>query len=159
MGEVDPGSHAFRGLGKRNAVMFGPPGHLYTYFTYGMHTCANVVCMSEGIASGVLLRAGEVIDGVGIASERRATSRKPADLAQGPARLTVALGIRLDDAGSNLATGRIRLEFPDASAPFSAGPRTGVSGAGGGVDYPWRFWIPGEPSVSRYRPAVTRKRN
>ncbi|EPR76211.1 DNA-3-methyladenine glycosylase II [Leifsonia rubra CMS 76R] len=159
MGELDPGSHAFRGPGKRNAVMYGPPGHLYTYFTYGMHTCANVVCMSEGIASGVLLRAGEVIDGVGIASERRATSRKPADLAQGPARLTVALGIWLDDAGTNLGTGRVRLELPGSRAPFSAGPRTGVSGAGGSADYPWRFWIPGEPSVSPYRAAVTRKRN
>jgi DNA-3-methyladenine glycosylase len=158
LGEVDPGSHAFRGPGKRNAVMYGPPGHLYTYFTYGMHTCANVVCMPEGVASGVLLRAGEVIEGAGIARERRTTSRTPFDLAQGPARLTVALDIRLDDAGSNLETGRVRLELPAAPAPFSAGPRTGVSGDGGSDEYPWRFWIPGEPSVSPYRPAVKRQR-
>ncbi|MGV8851880.1 MAG: DNA-3-methyladenine glycosylase [Rhodoglobus sp.] len=159
MGEVDPGSHAFRGPGKRNAVMYGPPGHLYTYFTYGMHTCANVVCMPEGIASGILLRAGEVVEGVDVATERRATSKKPADLAQGPARLAVALGIRLDDAGSNLATGRVRLELPQSSSSFSVGPRTGVAGDGGGADYPWRFWIPGEPSVSPYRSAVKRKRS
>jgi DNA-3-methyladenine glycosylase len=159
MGEIDPGSHAFRGLGKRNAVMFGPPGHLYTYFTYGMHTCANVVCMPEGVASAVLLRAGEVIEGAEVARERRTTSRAPSDLAQGPARLTVALDIRLDDAGNNLETGRVRLELPQSHAPFSAGPRTGVSGDGGSADYPWRFWIPGEPSVSPYRQAVKRKRS
>lgn len=158
MGEEDPGSHAFRGLGKRNAVMYGPPGHLYTYFTYGMHTCANVVCMPEGVASAVLLRAGEVIEGQSVAAERRVTSRKPADLAMGPARLTVALGIRLDDAGANLQTGRVRLELPESQSPFSAGPRTGVAGEGGTDEYPWRFWIPGEPSVSPYRAAVRRKR-
>ncbi|CAO1651059.1 DNA-3-methyladenine glycosylase [Salinibacterium sp. NYA9b] len=159
MGEVDPGSHAFRGPGKRNAVMYGPPGHLYTYFTYGMHTCANVVCMPEGVASGILLRAGEVIEGMDVAAERRATSKKPADLAMGPARLAVALGIRLDDAGTNLESGRVRLELPRSQSPFSVGPRTGVAGAGGADEYPWRFWIPGEPSVSPYRPAVKRKRS
>lgn len=159
LGEVDPGSHAFRGRGKRNAVMFGPPGHLYTYFTYGMHTCANVVCMPEGVASGVLLRAGEVIEGAEIARERRVTSRKPSDLAQGPARLAVALGIRLDDAGTNLESGRVRLELPESPSPFAAGPRTGVSGDGGSAEFPWRFWVPGEPSVSPYRPAVKRNRN
>ncbi|MBH0025357.1 DNA-3-methyladenine glycosylase [Salinibacterium sp. SWN248] len=159
MGEVDPGSHAFRGPGKRNAVMYGPPGHLYTYFTYGMHTCANVVCMPEGVASGILLRAGEVIEGMDVAAERRATSKKPADLAMGPARLAVALGIRLDDAGTNLESGRVRLELPQSQSPFSAGPRTGVAGDGGTDEYPWRFWIPGEPSVSPYRAAVKRKRS
>lgn len=159
MGEADPGSHAFRGPGKRNAVMYGPPGHLYTYFTYGMHTCANIVCMPEGVASGILLRAGEVIEGVDVAAERRTTSKKPADLAMGPARLAVALGIRLDDAGSNLESGRVRLELPQSHPPFSAGPRTGVAGAGGTDEYPWRFWIPGEPSVSPYRAAVKRKRS
>ncbi|MGV8859541.1 DNA-3-methyladenine glycosylase [Rhodoglobus sp.] len=156
MGERDPGSHAFRGPGKRNAVMYGPPGHLYTYFTYGMHTCANVVCMPEGNASAVLLRAGEVIAGVDVATERRARSRKRTDLAQGPARLVVALGIGLDDAGTDLESGRVRLELPSSAAPFEAGPRTGVAGDGGSDDYPWRFWIPGEPSVSPYRSAAKR---
>ncbi|MGV8876196.1 MAG: DNA-3-methyladenine glycosylase [Rhodoglobus sp.] len=158
LGDLDPGSHAFRGQSPRNSVMFGPPGHLYTYFTYGMHTCANVVCMPEGTASGVLLRAGEVIEGGELAALRRPTSRRAVDLARGPARLTVALDIRLDDAGSNLQSGRVRLELPRSRAAFSAGPRTGVSGAGGSHDYLWRFWIPGEPSVSPYRPSVTRSR-
>ena len=77
--------------------MFGPPGHLYTYFTYGMHVCANIVCSPEGEASAVLLRAGEIVDGIEVARMRRAPSRTDADLARGPARLTVALGITLAD--------------------------------------------------------------
>jgi DNA-3-methyladenine glycosylase len=97
LGELDPGSHAFRGPSRRNAVMYGPPGHLYTYFTYGMHTCANVVTSPEGTASAVLLRAGEIVEGLENARARRLTSRNDHDLAQGPARLCVALGIRLDD--------------------------------------------------------------
>lgn len=158
MGETDPGSHAFRGRGKRNAVMYGPPAHLYTYFTYGMHTCANVVCSPEGTASGILLRAGEVIEGADVARERRHSSKSAADLAKGPARLVVALGIRLDDGGTDLATGRVRLELPPRPTEFAAGPRTGVSGAGGTGDYPWRFWIPGDPTVSPYKAHVPKKR-
>lgn len=151
LAETDPGSHAYRGAGKRNAVMFGPPGRLYTYFTYGMHTCANVVCSPEGTASAVLLRAGEVVEGVETARARRATSRSDVDLARGPARLCVALGIRLDDNGADLTTDRFALTLPDRPVDSLTGPRTGVSGSGGSVDYPWRFWIPGEPSVSPYR--------
>lgn len=158
LGEDDPGSHAFRGPGKRNAVMYGPPGHLYTYFTYGMHVCANVVCSPSGTASALLLRAGEVIGGVELARQRRVTSRSDADLARGPARLTTALGITLADGGSDLASGRIRLELAAIPVPFSAGPRTGVSGEGGTEDYPWRFWIPGDPTVSPYRRHVPKRR-
>jgi DNA-3-methyladenine glycosylase len=156
LGEADPGSHAFRGPGRRNAVMYGAPGHLYTYFTYGMHVCANVVTSPEGVASAVLLRAGEIIEGVDIAQERRTTSRSDTDLARGPARLCVALGITLADGGADLETGRVRLELPASSSPYETGPRTGVSGAGGTLDYPWRFWIPGDPTVSPYKRAVTR---
>jgi len=152
LGEVDPGSHAFRGQTRRNSVMFGPPGHLYTYFTYGMHVCANVVCSPEGVASAVLLRAGEVVDGIETARERRTTSKRDADLASGPARLCVALGITLADDGADLATGDLRLEAPAHPEPvWSSGPRTGVSGAGGTAAYPWRFWIPGDPTVSPYK--------
>jgi DNA-3-methyladenine glycosylase len=159
LGEHDPGSHAFRGQTRRNAVMFGPPGHLYTYFTYGMHTCANVVCGVEGVATGVLLRAGEVIDGVELARERRHTTRGDADLARGPARLTVALGITLGDGGADLVTGAIRLESaPHPVTEFASGPRTGVAGEGGTDAYPWRFWIPGDPTVSPYKPAAARRR-
>ena len=151
LGADDPGSHAFRGETPRNTVMFGAPGHLYTYFTYGMHTCANVVCGAPGDASGVLLRAGEVIDGVPLARSRRATSKTENDLARGPARLTVALGITLAHGGVDLAEGQVTLELADPVAGYLSGPRTGVSGAGGGTDFPWRFWIPGERSVSPYK--------
>ncbi|WP_167047702.1 DNA-3-methyladenine glycosylase [Salinibacterium sp. ZJ454] len=154
----DPGSHAFRGLSKRNAVMFGQPGHLYTYFTYGMHVCANVVCSPEGSASGILLRAGEVVQGLELARERRTTSRRDIDLARGPARLAVALGITLTDGGSDLAASDIRLDLPNEPAPFATGPRTGVSGAGGSQHFPWRFWIPGDPTVSPYKAHVPKKR-
>jgi DNA-3-methyladenine glycosylase len=154
LGEFDPGSHAFRGPGRRNAVMYGPPGHLYTYFTYGMHVCANIVCSPEGTASAVLLRAGEIVEGVAVARARRTTSRADADLARGPARLCVALGITLADGGADLAGPRVRLELPAVQAPFATGPRTGVSGDGGTLDYPWRFWIPGDPTVSPYKASV-----
>jgi DNA-3-methyladenine glycosylase len=157
LGELDPGSHAFRGETKRNRVMYGEPGHLYTYFTYGMHVCANIVCSPTGVSSAVLLRAGEVIDGVELARHRRTTSRKDADLARGPARLVVALGITLADGGADLESGDITLEPAATSAAFDQGPRTGVSGAGGTADYPWRFWIPGDPTVSPYKASVPKK--
>ena len=159
LGDRDPGSHAFRGMTPRNAVMFGEPGHLYTYFTYGMHTCANVVCSPVGTASGCLLRAGEVIEGVELAKQRRVTSRAQHDLARGPALLAVALGITLDDGGCDLAGSRISLELAEQVPDFAVGPRTGVSGPGGGDEYPWRFWIPGDPTVSPYRRAAPRRRN
>ncbi len=157
-GFADPGSHAFRGRTNRNAVMFGEPGHLYTYFTYGMHTCANVVCGPEGQASGCLLRAGEVVDGLELARSRRVTSRTDADLARGPARLTVAAGITLADGGADLAASRIRLELGSGVADFATGPRTGVSGAGGTAEFPWRFWIPGDRTVSPYKAHAPKKR-
>lgn len=158
MGEEDPGSHGYRGRTNRNAVMFGPAGRLYCYFTYGMHTCSNIVTGAEGTSSGVLLRAGEVIDGVELARSRRHTSKNDWDLARGPARLTVALGIELSDGGNDLQSGDIRLELPAATANYETGPRTGVSGPGGSDAFPWRFWIPGEPSVSPYRRHSPKKR-
>lgn len=145
---IDPGSHAFRGKTRRNASMFGEPGHLYCYFTYGMHVCANVVCSPEGEASGVLLRAGEVVEGIELARYRRTTSKGDRDLAQGPARLVVALGISLSDDGSDLFAPPFTLEPSAAVVEHSAGPRTGLTG---GAELPWRFWIPGDPSVSPYK--------
>jgi len=159
LGEVDPGSHAFRGPTPRNRVMYGQPGHLYTYFTYGMHVCANVVCSPEGTATAVLLRAGEVVDGIEIARERRTTSKRDADLARGPARLVVALGILLGDNGLDLESGNITLELSGERASFEQGPRTGVSGAGGSAQYPWRFWIPGDPTVSPYKASAPKTRS
>ena len=159
LGEVDPGSHAFRGKTARNAVMYGEPGHLYTYFTYGMHVCANVVCSPDGTATAVLLRAGEVVDGLEIARERRTTSRTDADLARGPARLVVALGVVLGDNGADLEDGDITLELASSDVAYQQGPRTGVSGAGGTTEYPWRFWIPGDPTVSPYKASAPKKRS
>jgi DNA-3-methyladenine glycosylase len=157
LGALDPGSHAFRGRTKRNAVMFDEPGHLYTYFTYGMHVCANIVCSPAGTASAVLFRAGEVVEGVELARARRMTSKSDKDLAQGPARLVVALGIDLGDGGADLAAPPfdITLSVPQ---PYASGPRTGVSGHGGTLDFPWRFWIPGDPTVSPYKPSVAKGR-
>ncbi len=148
---VDPGSHAFRGRTKRNAVMYGPPGHVYTYFTYGMHVCANVVCSPEGTASAVLLRGGEVVAGEELAQQRRGPSVPSRDLARGPARLVVALGIRLDEDGSDVLAPPFELRLADRPVDVANGPRTGVSGAGGGTEFPWRYWIPGDPTVSTYR--------
>jgi DNA-3-methyladenine glycosylase len=150
---TDPGSHAFRGKTARNAVMFGPPGHVYTYFTYGMHTCANLVCLPEGSASGLLLRGAEVVDGLELARQRRGSAVKDRDLARGPARLTIAAGIRLDEGGSDVLAPPFGFETPQQPvATYATGPRTGLSGAGGdGMLYPWRFWIPGDPTVSPYK--------
>lgn len=158
LGEVDPGSHAFRGRGNRNAVMYGPPGHLYTYFTYGMHTCANIVCSPPGVASAVLLRGGEIVDGVEVARMRRLTTKRDTDLARGPALLCIAMGITLADGGADLDGGRFELTLPSELAPFATSPRTGVSGPGGTDEYPWRFFIPGDPTVSPYKRSVPKKR-
>ena len=154
-GSDDPGSHACRGPTPRTRVMFGPPGHLYAYFSYGMHVCANVVTGREGTASAVLLRAGEVVDGVDLARERRATTRER-DLARGPANLCRALGIGLDLDGTDLSRGPVRLVLAAAPDPgrVSTGPRVGLRGA---PDRPWRFWLTGEPTVSAYRPAAKRR--
>jgi DNA-3-methyladenine glycosylase len=156
---LDPGSHAHRGPTPRNRVMFGEAGRLYTYFTYGMHTCANVVCLPPGLAAGVLLRAGEVVEGADLATERRRGAARRA-LARGPANLASALGIRLADDGADLLDGDVfSIEPGEPGAPIVAGPRVGVSGAGGTDAYPWRFLLEGEPTVSAYRAAVRRVRS
>ncbi len=147
----DPGSHAFRRQSARNATMFGPPGRLYAYFTYGMHVCANIVCSPEGTASAVLLRAGEIVEGAELARSRRPAAKTDRELARGPARLATALGIALTDDGSALDRPPFELELSASAAEVAVGPRTGVSGPGGGDDFPWRFWIAGDPTVSPYR--------
>ena len=160
MGEADPASHAWRGETPRNAVMFGPPGHAYVYFTYGMHFCVNLVCLPEGTASAVLLRAGKIIAGEEIATARRGRPPGTArDLARGPARLCQALaidrafnGADVCDPGSPL---RIRAGRGVAPGMTRRGPRTGVSR---GADTEWRYWLDAEPTVSAYRPHVPRSR-
>ena len=149
-GAHDPGSHAYRGRTARNSVMFGPPGRLYVYFTYGMHHCCNVVCGPEGTASAVLLRAGEVVEGLDLARARRPKA-SDRDLARGPARLCRALGIDLSLDGVELTGGDPVLEVGDAVTAVSTGPRVGLRGA---PERPWRFWETGAPTVSAYRPAA-----
>jgi len=150
-GTDDPASHAFRGPTRRNATMHGDAGHLYCYFTYGMHVCANVVTGEPGVASAVLLRAGEVVEGVDLARTRRGAV--PDDrLARGPANLCRALGLGLADDGSPLdgSTGtRLALTDPGPGGTgVRRGPRVGVRA---GWATPWRWWYDGDPTVSAYR--------
>ena len=157
---ADPASHAHRGRTPRSAVMFGPAGHAYVYFTYGMHWCLNVVCGPVGQAAAVLLRAGEVVEGVETARARRAGVRSDRDLARGPARLTSALGLDgLANATSMLdGTGPLRLRPPASMidpTTVASGPRVGVNG---GAERPWRFWLAGDPTVSPYRAHTPRSR-
>ena len=158
-GEADPGSHAFRGRTPRTQVMYGPAGHAYVYFTYGMHWCVNVVTGVDGEASAVLLRAGEVVDGLDAAVSRRPGAPER-DLCRGPARLCKALGITGEHTGVDLLDPGSPVRLYAAAAVDGAlvrtGPRVGV--AGDGAAAPWRFWLDGEPTVSPYRPAVRRAR-
>jgi DNA-3-methyladenine glycosylase len=162
-GPNDPGSHAFRGKTPRTLVMFGQPGGLYVYFTYGMHWCANLVCGPEGAASAVLMRAGEVVDGLEDARSRRpgVLDGHLADLARGPARLAMTLGLTGDQNGIDTvaADSSLVVRASPARAAVRTGPRVGVSGPGGEVAaYPWRFWLEGEATVSAYRAAAVRPR-
>ncbi len=130
--------------------MFGEPWRLYVYRSYGVHFCVNVVTGPLDRASAVLIRAGEVVDGVAIARDRRGLRCADESLARGPGNLARALGLTLDDLGTNLqATDGVHLGPPiDEQCEISAGPRVGVSKA---ADVPWRFWITNAPSVSAYR--------
>ena len=165
-GEKDPGSHAFRGRTARNASMFEAGGCIYVYFTYGMHHCLNIVTGPAGVSRAVLLRGGEVVEGLEQARGRRPAARTDRDLARGPARLCAALGLDRSDDGALLGGpgSRISLTLPEARrapdpARIRSGPRTGVAGPGGdGSSFPWRFWLHDEPTVSPYRPAAPRRR-
>lgn len=150
-GERDPASHAWRGRTARNAVMFGPAGFAYVYRSYGIHWCLNVVTGHPGTASAVLLRAGEIVAGEGVARARRPAVRLPSELASGPGRLTLALGIDGSHDGTDLLDpiSPVRLlPAEDPVPPIATGPRVGVSRA---ADVPWRFWLKGHPTVSTYR--------
>ncbi len=167
-GRSDPASHAYRGKTARNAVMFGPPGHAYVYFTYGMHFCVNMVCLGEegpafgDGASAVLLRAGAIIEGEELARARRGCEQLASrDLARGPARLCQALGIdrQLDGADVCAADSPLRVRaragtLARSGQKIATGPRVGVSAA---ADIPWRFWVEGDPTVSVYRAHVPRR--
>ncbi|MFK4103134.1 DNA-3-methyladenine glycosylase [Streptomyces sp. NPDC019531] len=161
-GPNDPGSHAYRGHTARNGVMFGPPGHVYVYFTYGMWFCMNLVCGPEGRASAVLLRAGEVLEGADLARKRRLSARNDKELAKGPARLATALDVaRTLDGTDACVSGETPLKVltgtPVAPDQVLNGPRTGVAGEGGA--HPWRFWVANDPTVSPYRAHVPKRRS
>lgn len=152
-GAADPASHAFRGRTARNATMFGPPGHLYVYLSYGMHFCANVVCGDDGEASAVLLRALTAVAGV----EEMRGARGPAvrvdrDLCSGPGKLCQALGIDGTFDGADLVTGDRGVELIDDGTPPPSAPavsgRVGLSVA---AEVPWRFYVAGAVGLSRPR--------
>jgi DNA-3-methyladenine glycosylase len=173
-GPIDPASHSYRGQTARNAVMFGPPGHAYVYFSYGMHYAVNLVCQPAGQPEAVLIRAGAVVDGAGLAWRRRyghsdadgtaeaVTGRtgrqRERDLARGPGRLCQALGIdrSLDGADACAPGGPIGIGPPEAfdqpevagPAAIRVGPRVGISQA---ADRPWRYWLGGDAHVSVYK--------
>lgn len=152
-GEIDPGSHGYRGPTDRNRTMFGPPGRLYVYFTYGMHWCVNVVCGREGECEAVLLRAGEPLLGLDL---MRSFRRGVADrlIAAGPARLAQAMGIdKTHDGASLLRGGDIWCAEDAESESYRRGEvsqttRIGL-GTGRGEEIPWRFVVPNHPHASR----------
>ncbi|MCS5736045.1 DNA-3-methyladenine glycosylase [Herbiconiux daphne] len=167
-GERDPGSHSYRGRTARNATMFGPAGHVYCYFSYGLHHAVNLVTGRVGQPYGCLVRAGRVVEGVELARRRREAGgrRSPLPdraLARGPGNVAQALGATLADDGDDLFGSAWQFFVPTGAGPDAArptiatGPRVGVSGpAGDAVAFPWRYWIAGDPTVSSYRPAKPR---
>lgn len=145
----DAAAHSYRGPGLRNAVMFGPPGRLYTYRSHGIHVCANVVCATDQVAAAVLLRAAVIESGHDVAQRRRGEAVRQVAFARGPGNLCSALGITMADNGVDLFSvdSPVRLELGVPPA-YDAGPRVGVSKA---ADRPWRLWVSGRPEVSAYR--------
>jgi DNA-3-methyladenine glycosylase len=147
-GVNDPGSHAFRGRTPRNEVMFGPAGHLYVYFTYGMHWCANVVCGQAGSAAAVLIRALAPVSGVDVMRAARPAARRHRDLCSGPAKLCQALGIDGTHNGVDLGHGPVGVRGDGHTPPLTPGCSTRI-GLSAGADLPWRWFVPGDPNVSR----------
>jgi DNA-3-methyladenine glycosylase len=145
----DASAHSYRGRNARNAVMFGPPGRLYTYRSHGIHVCANVACGPDGTAAATLLRAGAIVAGLDVARSRRGELARTVALARGPGNLCSALGITMADNGIDLfdPDGPVHLILNQAVTAVS-GPRVGISKA---ADRPWRLWLQGQPEVSAYR--------
>lgn len=152
LGSQDAASHAYRGQTRRNATMFGPPGRLYVYFTYGMHFCANTVCGPEGVAQAVLLRALAPVSGIELMRAARRNGREVShrELASGPAKLCQAFGIDREDDGADLVTGDKDLVVADDGVPPPKrpgnSPRVGVASA---AEVFWRWWLEGDENVSR----------
>jgi DNA-3-methyladenine glycosylase len=147
-GSEDPASHGFRGPTPRTEVMFGPAGHLYVYFTYGMHFCANAVCGPVGESSAVLLRALAPVEGLDLMRDARPAAKRDRDLCSGPAKLCQAFGIDRAQDGVDLVDGQDVRVLDDGTPPPDlpgVSPRIGISVA---VDEPWRWFVPGDPNVS-----------
>jgi DNA-3-methyladenine glycosylase len=157
LGVDDPGSHAFRGPTPRSSIMFGPPGVLYVYFTYGMHWCANAVCCPAGVASAVLLRALAPVAGIEAMRAARPAARRDRDLCSGPARLCQALGLTGDHNGTDLVRGRVTIRDDGVAPPDAPGVSTRIGLANGG-EHRWRFYVPGDPNVSAARPGTSGRR-
>jgi DNA-3-methyladenine glycosylase len=149
MGASDPGAHSYRGMTRRNATMFGPAGHLYVYFTYGMHWCANAVCGDEGVGVAVLLRAGAPLAGIDLIRAARPNARSDRDLCRGPARLCQALGLGRDHDGADLVRGDRGVRIIDDGVPPPRRPANTMRvGLSAGAEHPWRWYVPGDPNVS-----------
>lgn len=149
-GAEDPGSHAFRGMTRRNATMFGPPGLLYVYLSYGMHWCANAVCGEEGQGLAVLLRALAPLTGLAEMRAARPRAGQDTDLCSGPGKLCQALGVTGDDDGADLVAGDRSLVIADDGVPPPLNPvATTRVGLSAGADSSWRWYVPGDPNVSR----------
>ncbi len=149
-GAIDAGSHAYRGPTRRNATMFGPPGRLYVYFTYGMHWCANAVCGEDGEGVAVLLRAAAPLGGLGEMRAARPAARRQRDLASGPAKLCQAFGIDGSFDGADLATadGGVTITDDGVAPPPAPGISTRI-GLSVGAEHPWRWYVPGDANLSR----------
>jgi DNA-3-methyladenine glycosylase len=149
-GAIDPGSHAYRGMTARNATMFGAPGGLYVYFTYGMHWCANAVCGNEGEGLAVLLRAVAPLEGLELMRSRRLRARRDRDLCSGPAKLCQAFALDRDHDGADLVTGDrgVRVLDDGTKPPRRPGRSTRI-GLTAGAESPWRWFVRGDPNLSR----------
>ena len=149
-GGEDPGAHTYRGMTNRNRTMFGPPGGLYVYFTYGMHWCANAVCGDEGEGIAVLLRALVPLDGLDEMRERRPAARRDRDLCSGPAKLCQAFGLDREHDGADLVTADRGVTILDDGTPPPVDPvQTTRVGLSAGAEHPWRWYVAGDPNVSR----------
>lgn len=150
----DPGSHGHRGMTTRNRAMFGPPGRLYVYRSYGIHTCANVVCEAPGRGAAVLLRAIEPVRGTARMRDARGlrSGAPEREIGNGPGKLAQALGLTLDDYGASLTRGRLTLRRPAPEDPQLPVARSRRIGLGKGRELPYRFYVPGHPCVSRAKP-------
>jgi DNA-3-methyladenine glycosylase len=156
-GSEDPASHAYRGLTKRNAVMFGPPGYLYVYFTYGIHWCANLVCSPQGTATAVLLRALAPVSGLDAMRTARGEGISDRNLTSGPARLCQAFGITGADDGADLVRGDRGLVLLDDGVAAPEHPaKSGRIGIRQAAEVQWRWFVEGDPNVSKGRPAPGR---